>query len=72
MEKQRKHLGNITFESSATGGNFSDLQVQLPDLGPQLQRRRNDLYNDYEYLKQSGLRDLQLTQKRDDVRLAHN
>ena len=72
MATKTKYLGNIEFQSAATGGNFAERSIQLPDIGPQLAQRRNELSRDYDYLQKAGLRDLELEQTRDDVRLAHN
>tara|TARA_R100000781_G_scaffold19116_1_gene14771 strand:+ start:2849 stop:5206 length:2358 start_codon:yes stop_codon:yes gene_type:complete len=72
MARQNKYLGNLTFQGSAQGGSFAEHSIQIPDIGPELRRRREDLFQDYEYLHKSGLRDLELTQERDNVRIAHN
>ena len=71
-EKQRKYLGNITFEGSAQEGSFGENQIQLPDISADLARNRNELWNDYERVNQRGLRDLKLEQTRDEVVYRHN
>ena len=71
-EKQRKYLGNITFQGSAQEGSFGENQIQLPDISADLARNRNELSNDYERVNQRGLRDLKLEQTRDDVVYRHN